>query len=78
MATAALKRLDLRTAEHAFVKVQDYGGILFLKRLQNIYSDALKKAEVCVFLGDLEMAEKIYFEQDRRQNRQTKLRNMDF
>lgn len=66
MAKDALKRLDLRTAEHAFVKLQDYGGILFLKRLQNIHSDALKRAEVSVFLGDLETAEKIYFEQDRR------------
>lgn len=63
---AALKRLDLRTAEHAFVKQQDYGGIMFLKRLQHIQSEPLKKAEVCTFLGDLDAAEKIYFEQDRR------------
>ncbi|CAK5076286.1 unnamed protein product [Meloidogyne enterolobii] len=66
LAKDALKRLDLRTAEHAFVKLQDYGGILFLKRLQNIHSDSLKRAEVSVFLGDLETAEKIYFENDRR------------
>ncbi|KAL3125948.1 hypothetical protein niasHT_009477 [Heterodera trifolii] len=66
LATAALKRLDFQTAEHAFVKLEDYGGIQFLKRLQNIHSDGLKKAEVCAFLGDLETAEKIYFENDRR------------
>ncbi|KAI3420246.1 WD repeat-containing protein 35 [Globodera pallida] len=66
LATAALKKLDFQTAEHAFVKLEDFGGIHFLKRLQNIHSDALKKAEVCAFLGDLEAAEKIYFENDRR------------
>lgn len=56
----------MKTAEQAFVKLQDYGGIQFLKRLQNIKSMDLKKAEIMVFLGDLEMAEKIYFENDRR------------
>uniref|UniRef100_A0A915D9I2 Anaphase-promoting complex subunit 4-like WD40 domain-containing protein n=1 Tax=Ditylenchus dipsaci TaxID=166011 RepID=A0A915D9I2_9BILA len=66
LATAALKRLDFKTAEHAFVKLQDYGGIQFLKKLQNIQSEAMKKAEVSVFLGDLDLAEKIYFDNDRR------------
>lgn len=68
LANAALKKLDWQMAEHAFVKLQDYNGIQFLKRLRNIQSDALKRAEVCVFLGDLEAAEKIYFENDRRYN----------
>ena len=66
LADAALRRLDSKTAERAFVKLQDYGGIRFLKRLQKIHSDALKKAEVSVFLGDIETAEKICFENDRR------------
>uniref|UniRef100_A0A914HN51 WD repeat-containing protein 55 homolog n=1 Tax=Globodera rostochiensis TaxID=31243 RepID=A0A914HN51_GLORO len=76
LATAALKKLDFQTAEHAFVKLEDFGGIQFLKRLQNIHSDALKKAEVCAFLGDLEAAEKIYFENDRRDLAVDMLRKM--
>lgn len=66
MVNEALKRLDLKTAEQAFIKLQDYGGIRFIKSLQNIKSMDLKKAEIMVFLGDLEKAEKIYFENDRR------------
>ncbi|KAI6243756.1 WD repeat-containing protein 35 [Aphelenchoides fujianensis] len=66
LATHALNRLDMKAAEQAFVKLQDYGGLQFLKKLQNIKSESLKKAEVCTFLGDLDTAEHIYFENDRR------------
>ncbi|CAD5229090.1 unnamed protein product [Bursaphelenchus okinawaensis] len=66
LATFALNKLDLKTAEHAFVELQDFGGLQFLKKLKNIKSEALKKAEVCTFLGDLDVAEHICFENDRR------------
>ena len=66
LATAALQRLDLKTADHAFAKQQDYGGILFLKRLQTIPTEASKKAEVAMFLGDVATAENIYLDNDRR------------
>ncbi|CAD5234713.1 unnamed protein product [Bursaphelenchus xylophilus] len=66
LATFALNKLDLKTAEHAFVELQDFGGLQFLKKLKNIKSEALKKAEVCTFLGDLDTAEHICFENDRR------------
>ena len=36
LAESALKALDLKTAEHAFVKSKDYYGIEFVKRLHNI------------------------------------------
>lgn len=63
---AALKKMNFKVAEHAFVKLQDYGGIQFIKRLKNIQLDEFKKAEIHVFFGEFEAAEKIYFENDRR------------
>jgi WD repeat-containing protein 35 len=36
IATYALNKLDLKTAEQAFVRLHDYGGLSFLKKLQNI------------------------------------------
>uniref|UniRef100_A0A1I7Y670 WD_REPEATS_REGION domain-containing protein n=1 Tax=Steinernema glaseri TaxID=37863 RepID=A0A1I7Y670_9BILA len=66
LAEVALTRLDTATAEHAFVRLQDYSGIQFLKKLKNVQVDDLKKAEVCLFLGKVDEAEKIYMEADRR------------
>ncbi|KAK0405878.1 hypothetical protein QR680_018247 [Steinernema hermaphroditum] len=66
LAEVALTRLDLATAEHAFVRLQDYAGIQFLKKLKNVQIDKLKKAEVCLFLGKVDEAEKIYMDNDRR------------
>lgn len=36
LAESALNKLDLKTAEHAFVKSKDYYGIDFVKKIQNI------------------------------------------
>lgn len=36
LSEAALNKLDLKMAEHAFVKLKDYYGIEFVKKLQNI------------------------------------------
>jgi flagellar basal body P-ring protein FlgI len=36
LAKSALKKLDVKTAELAFIKSNDFYGIDFLKKLQNI------------------------------------------
>ena len=36
LAESALNKLDIKTAEHAFVKCKDYYGIEFVKKLQNL------------------------------------------
>ena len=36
LAETGLNKLDLKTAEHAFVKSKDFYGIEFVKKLQNI------------------------------------------
>jgi len=66
LAESALRRLDFKTASHCFVMLKDYGGLQFLKRVQSVQSEALRRAEVFIFLGDLDAAEKIYAEEDRR------------
>ena len=57
--------MDLATAEAAFVRCSDYAGIQFIKRLSNIHSDQLKKAEVAAYFKDFDEAEKLYLEADR-------------
>ncbi|PSN48259.1 WD repeat-containing protein 35, partial [Blattella germanica] len=66
LAEAAVKQLDLPTAEAAFVRCSDYPGIQFVKRLHNIHNDTLKKAEVAAYFKDFNEAEKLYLEVDRR------------
>ncbi|KAJ9582947.1 hypothetical protein L9F63_022708, partial [Diploptera punctata] len=66
LAEAAVKQLDLPTAEAAFVRCSDYPGIQFVKRLHNIHNDTLKKAEVAAYFKDFDEAEKLYLEVDRR------------
>jgi hypothetical protein len=66
LAEAAVKKLDLATAEAAFVRCSDYSGIQFVKRLHDIHNDTLKKAEVAAFFKDFDQAEKLYLEVDRR------------
>lgn len=62
----ALNKMDLVTAEHAFVKSKDYYGIEFIKKLQNIPNQNLKKAEICAYFNMFEEAELAYLEQDRK------------
>ncbi|XP_070516916.1 WD repeat-containing protein 35 isoform X2 [Cardiocondyla obscurior] len=66
LAESALTKLDLETAENAMVRCTDYLGIQFIKRLQNVHNDQLKKAEVAAFLGNYDEAEKLYLDMDRR------------
>lgn len=66
LAEAAIHELDLPTAEAAFVRCSDYTGIQFIKRLANIHSDQIKRAEVAAYFKDFDEAEKLYLEADRR------------
>ncbi|VDN58829.1 unnamed protein product [Dracunculus medinensis] len=66
LAEVALNQLNLETAEHAFVMLKDYGGIQFIKRIKAIQNDDFKRAEIAIFYGKVEEAEKIYMENDRR------------
>ncbi|XP_017491815.1 PREDICTED: WD repeat-containing protein 35 isoform X1 [Rhagoletis zephyria] len=66
LAEAALKKLELDVAENAFVRCANYPGIQLIKRLRNISSAMLQKAEVAAFYGEFEEAEKLYMDADRR------------
>ena len=62
----ALNALDLTTAEYAFVKCKDYKGIQFTKRINQLKSDSLKRAEIYTYFNEFDEAEKIYLDIDRR------------
>ncbi|KAG5266079.1 hypothetical protein AALO_G00249550 [Alosa alosa] len=66
LAEAALQKLDLKTAEQAFVRCKDYQGIEFVKRLGNLQSESMKQAEVVAYFGRFEEAERMYLDMDRR------------
>ncbi|KAM5143257.1 WD repeat-containing protein 35 isoform 2-T2 [Callospermophilus lateralis] len=66
LAEAALQKLDLPTAEQAFVRCKDYQGIKFVKRLGNLQSESMKQAEVVAYFGRFEEAERMYLDMDRR------------
>ncbi|XP_048791015.1 WD repeat-containing protein 35 isoform X2 [Lagopus muta] len=66
LAEAALQKLDLQTAEQAFVRCKDYQGIRFVKRLGNLQSESMKQAEVAAYFGRFEEAERMYLDMDRR------------
>ncbi|NXA51529.1 WDR35 protein, partial [Nothocercus julius] len=66
LAEAALQKLDLQTAEQAFVRCKDYQGIKFVKRLGNLQSESMKQAEVAAYFGRFEEAERMYLDMDRR------------
>ncbi|XP_030346038.1 WD repeat-containing protein 35 isoform X2 [Strigops habroptila] len=66
LAEAALQKLDLQTAEQAFVRCRDYQGIKFVKRLGNLQSESMKQAEVAAYFSRFEEAERMYLDMDRR------------
>ncbi|MEQ2193707.1 hypothetical protein XENOCAPTIV_010760, partial [Xenoophorus captivus] len=69
LAEAALQKLDLKTAEEAFVRCKDYPGIQFVKRLGNLHSEPMKQAEVAAYFSRFEEAESMYLHMDRRYNK---------
>ncbi|XP_066268365.1 WD repeat-containing protein 35-like isoform X1 [Branchiostoma lanceolatum] len=66
LAEAALEKLDLPTAEQAFVRCKDYQGIEFVKKLGNLQSESMKNAEVAAYFKRFEEAERVYLDIDRR------------
>lgn len=66
LAEAALKELNLTTAESAFIRSNNYAGIIFIKKLQSINSEAVRKAYIATYFKQFDEAEKLYFEADRR------------
>ncbi|KAM6912965.1 WD repeat-containing protein 35 [Xenentodon cancila] len=66
LAEAALQKLDLKTAEQAFVRCKDYQGIEFVKRLGNLQSEPMKQAEVAAYFSRFEEADRMYLDMDRR------------
>ncbi|XP_022212220.2 WD repeat-containing protein 35 isoform X1 [Drosophila obscura] len=66
LAESALKKLELDTAENAFVRCANYPGIKLIKRLRTINTQELQRAEVAAFYGEYEEAEKLYLDADRR------------
>ncbi|KAM9476708.1 WD repeat-containing protein 35 [Clarias gariepinus] len=66
LAEAALQKLELKTAEQAFVRCKDYQGIELVKRVDKLQSEDMKQAEVAAYFGRFEEAEKMYLDMDRR------------
>lgn len=63
---AALDKLDFQIAEKAFVQLEDYHGINFLKKLENIDDKHKQKAEIAAYFGKYDEAEEIFKEIDRK------------
>jgi WD repeat-containing protein 35 len=63
---AALEGLDFGVAEQAFVACEDYQGIQFVKRLQQLDDPKKRKAEVAANFKRFDEAEAIYREIDRK------------
>ncbi|PAV64134.1 hypothetical protein WR25_05628 isoform C [Diploscapter pachys] len=66
LANVFLERQDFEMAEHAFVKLLDFSGLQFCKRIRSVQSLELRKAEVAAFLGKTDDAEKYFVNADRK------------
>lgn len=66
LAEKALEQLELDVAETAMVQCKDYPGIQFVKRIRLLQNDTLRKAEIAAYLNNFDLADKLYFEMDRK------------
>ena len=66
LADHAMRGLDFAAAEAALVRCKDYKGIQFCKKLSRLTSEGMKRAGVYAFFGELDEAEKVYLDLDRR------------
>jgi WD repeat-containing protein 35 len=66
LAEYSINKLNLKVAEHAFVRCKDYAGIQLVKRLGNMQNDTLKHAEVAAHFGRYDDAERLYIDLDRK------------
>ena len=60
LAKAALNQRQLDIAEKAFVQLQDYVGIRFIKRAQQQVDETRQNAEIAYFLQDFNLAETLF------------------
>ncbi|CAH0392141.1 unnamed protein product [Bemisia tabaci] len=67
LAEAAIKKLDLVTAETSYVKCKDYAGIQLVKQLSNIHKDEVKHAIVAAHFNNFNEAEQLFLDADRRE-----------
>ncbi|KAF5296919.1 hypothetical protein FQA39_LY12276 [Lamprigera yunnana] len=57
---AALKELDLKLAEKSFVQSENYAGIVFIKKLNNVRNKDIARGMVASYLKDYDEAIKLY------------------
>ncbi|CAL8099606.1 unnamed protein product [Calicophoron daubneyi] len=65
LAETCLEQGDLDMAELGFVHCQNYTGIQFVKRLRNIQSKLVRKAEIKPYFGKVDEAEQLLLNSDR-------------
>eukprot|EP00750_Incisomonas_marina_P007988 INCI15131.1.p1 GENE.INCI15131.1~~INCI15131.1.p1 ORF type:complete len:1219 (-),score=232.56 INCI15131.1:1496-5152(-) len=65
-AEKALGLLDFGIADKAFVRCEDYRGIQFVKKVQELKDVQMQKAEIAAYFERFEEAEEIYREMDRK------------
>lgn len=66
IAEASLNKLELDIAQKAFVKVDDYQGLMFVNKLKKLEDPTKQKAEVAIFFKNYDEAEEIYKSMDRK------------
>ena len=66
VAEAALNKLDLDIAQKAYIKTDDYQGLMFVSKLKKLDDPSKQKAEVAVFFKNYDEAEEIYKGIDRK------------
>lgn len=65
LADAALKKDDIEMAEFAYIKSQNYGGIMQINKLRSISDAKTRKAYTALFLKQFDEAEGLFLEIDR-------------
>ncbi|CAH8431792.1 unnamed protein product [Schistosoma turkestanicum] len=62
---ACLEKQNLDMAELQFVHLQEYAGIQFIKKLRNIQSKLIRKAEILIYFKRYDEAETLLLNNDR-------------
>lgn len=65
LAESATENLEFTIAEAAYVRCKDFAGIQFVKRLQNIQSPKIQRAEVAAWFKKYNESESLFMETDR-------------
>ena len=65
LAESATENLEFSIAEASYVRCKDFAGIQFIKRLQNIQSPTIQRAEVAAWFDKFSESESLFLENDR-------------